>query len=97
MDRAVLTGNENFGGHTIRPAIHEVPAKRKTTCFTNEALKQNRLSDSNTDDSKRKAAILIFFKSEDLLTLICKAGSNRSKHLLIQTATQHAGVLPIKG
>ena len=40
--------------------------------ITNEALKRSRLSDTNTDNTKRKAAILIILKSEDLLTLITK-------------------------
>ena len=40
--------------------------------ITNEALKRSRLSDTNTDNAKRKAAILIILKSEDLLTLITK-------------------------
>ena len=40
--------------------------------ITNEALKRSRLSDTNTDNTKRKAAILIILKSEDLLTLILK-------------------------
>ena len=63
---------ENIGGHMIRPIIHEVPANlyRQTSFITNETLKRSRLSDINTDNTKRKAAILIILKSEDLLTLI---------------------------
>ena len=65
---------DNIGGHIIRPVIHEVPVNlyRRTSSITNEALKGSRLSDSNTDNTKRKAAILIILKSEDLLTLITK-------------------------
>ena len=71
---SIGTENENLGGPIIRPAIYEVPASlyRQTTSITNESLKRNRLrdSDSNTDNSKWKAAIVIIFKSADLLTLI---------------------------
>ena len=71
---SIGTENENLGGPIIRPAIHEVPANlyRQTSSITNEALKQSRLSDSNTNNTKRKAVILIILKSEDLLTLITK-------------------------
>ena len=47
------------------------------------------MSDSNTDNSKRKAAILIVFKSEDLLTLIPKV---RSKP--IKSSTNPNGYTP---
>ena len=65
---------ENIGGHIIRQIIHEVPANlhRQTSSITNEALKRSRLSDTNTDNTKSKAAILIILKSEDLLTLIAQ-------------------------
>ena len=68
---SIGTENENLGGPIIRPAIHVFPANlyRQTTSITNKALKRNHLSDSNTDNSKRKAAILIIFKSGDLLIL----------------------------
>ena len=72
---------ENIGGHTIRPIIDEVPANfyRQTSSITNEALKRSCLSDANTDNTKRKAAILIILKSEDLLTLITKVRSKPIK------------------
>ena len=56
----VGTQNGNPGGHIYRPTINEVPANlfRQTSAITNEALKRSRLSDTNTDNSKRKAAIL---------------------------------------
>ena len=46
---------ENIGGHIIRLIINEVPANlyRQTSSITNEA----HLSDTNTDNTKRKAAI----------------------------------------
>ena len=68
--------NENLG-HNIRPIINEVPVNlyRQTSSVTNEALKRSCLSDTNTDNTKRKAAILIILKSEDLLTLITKVRS----------------------
>ena len=74
---------ENIGGHIIRPIINEVPANlyRQTSLITNEALKWSRLSDTNTDNTKRKAAILIILKSEDLLTLITKVRSKPIKTL----------------
>ena len=70
---------ENIGGHIIRPIIYEVPANlyRQTSSITNEAL--SRLSDTNTVNTKRKAAILIILKSEDLLTLITKVRSKLMK------------------
>ena len=49
------------------------------TSITNEALKRSRLSDTNTDNTKRKTAILIILKSEDLLTLITKVRSKPIK------------------
>ena len=52
---------------------------RQTSSITNEALKRSRLSDTNTDNNKRKAAILIILKSEDLLTLITKVRSKPIK------------------
>ena len=71
---SIGTENENLGGPIIRPAIYEVPASlyRQTTSITNESLKCDRFrdSDSNTDNSKWKAAIVIIFRSADLLTLI---------------------------
>ena len=72
---------ENIGGHIIRPIVHEVPENlyRQTSFFTNEALKRSHLSDSNTDNTKRKAAILIILKSEDLLTLITQVRSKPIK------------------
>ena len=72
---------ENIGGHIIRPIIYEVPANlsRQTSSITNEAVKRSRLSDTNTDNTKRKAAILIILKSEDLLTLITKIRSKPIK------------------
>ena len=68
----------------MRPAIHEVPANlyRQTSSITNEALKRNRLSDFNTDNSKRKTSILIILKSEDLLTLISKVRLKPIKSLV---------------
>ena len=61
--------------------MNEVPANlyRQTSSTTNEALKRSRLSDTNTDNTKRKAAILIILKSEDLLTLITKVRSKPIK------------------
>ena len=75
---SIGTQNENLGGHNIRPTIDEVPANlyRQTSSITNSALKRSRLSDTNTDNTKRKAAILIILKSEDLLTLITKVSVN---------------------
>ena len=72
---------ENLGGHTFRPIIHEVPANlyRQISSVTNEALKRSRLSDTNTDNTKRKAAILIILRSEDLLTTITKVRSKPIK------------------
>ena len=72
---------ENIGGHIIRPIINEVPANlyRQTSSITNEDLKRSHLSDINTDNTKRKAAILIILKSEDLLTLITKVRSEPVK------------------
>ena len=49
------------------------------------------MSDSNTDNTKRKAAILIILKSEDLLTLITKV---RSKP--IKTSSNPNGYSPRK-
>ena len=71
---------ENIGGHIIRLIINEVPANLyRQTSITNEALKRSRLSDTNTDNTKRKAAMLIILKSEDLLTLIMKVRSKSIK------------------
>ena len=72
---------ENLGGNIMREGIHEVPANlyRRTTSITNEALKRNRFPDFNSDNSKRKAAILIIFKSEYMLTLIFKVRSKLIK------------------
>ena len=72
---------ENIGDHIIRPIINEVPANlyRQTSSITNEALKRSRLLDTNTDNTKLKAAILIILKSEDLLTLITKVRSKPIK------------------
>ena len=52
---------ENIGGHIIRPITNEVPANlyRQTSSITNEALKRSRSSDTNTDNTKRKAAIFV--------------------------------------
>ena len=74
INASIGTQNGNPGGHIYRPTINEVPANlyRQTSAITNEALKRSRLSDTNTDNNKRKAAILIILKSEDLLTLITK-------------------------
>ena len=74
---SIGTENENLGGHYIRPIIDEVPVNlyRQTSSITNEALKRSRLSDTNTDDTKRKAEILVIQKSDDLLTLITKVRS----------------------
>ena len=68
INASIGTQNDNLGGHIIRPIINEVPANlyRQTSSITNEALKRSRLSDTNTDNTKRKAAILIILKSEDL-------------------------------
>ena len=84
---------ENLGGHIIRSIIHEVPLNlyRQTSSITNEGLKRSRLSDTNTDNTKRKAAILIILKSEDLLTLITKV---RSKP--IKTSSNSNGYSPRK-
>ena len=84
---------ENIGGHIIRPIISEVPANlyRQTSSITNEALKRSRLSDTNTDNSKRKAATLIILKSDDLLTLITKV---RSKP--VKTSSNSNGYSPRK-
>ena len=75
------TQNGNSGGHFYRPTINEVPANlyRQTSSITNEALKRSRLSDTNTDNTKQKAAILILLKSEDLLTHITKVRSKPIK------------------
>ena len=83
ISASVGTEFENLGGHIIRPIIIEVPANlyRQTLSITNEALKRSRLSDSNTDNTKQKAAILIILKSEDLLTLITKVRSKPIKWL----------------
>ena len=72
---------ENIGGHIIRPIIRGVPANlyRQASSITNEALKWSRLSDTNTDNTKRKAAILIILTSEDLLALITKVRSKPIK------------------
>ena len=51
----------------------------ESSSITNEALKRSRLSDTNTDNTKWKAAILIILKSEDLLTLITKVRSKPIK------------------
>ena len=65
---SVGTKFENLGGQLIRPIINEVPASLyRQTSITNEPLKRSCLSDSNTDNTRRKAAILIILKSEDLL------------------------------
>ena len=63
---SIGTENENLG-HIFRPIINEVPANlyRQTSSITIEALKQSHLSDTKTDNTKRKAAILIILKSED--------------------------------
>ena len=81
INASIGTENENLGGSIMRPTIQEVPANlyRQTTSITNEALKRSRLSDTNTDNTKRKAAILIILKSEDLLTLITKVRSKPIK------------------
>ena len=81
INASIGTENENLGGFIMRPTIQEVPANlyRQTTSITNEALKRSRLSDTNTDNTKRKAAILIILKSEDLLTLITKVRSKPIK------------------
>ena len=52
---------ENIGGHIIRPIINGVPANlyRQASSITNEALKRSRSSDTNTDNTEQKAAILI--------------------------------------
>ena len=78
---SIGTQNENLGGHIFRPTINEVSANlyRQTSSITNEALKRSRLSDTNTENNKRKAAILIILKSEDLLTLITKVRSKPIK------------------
>ena len=78
---SIWTQNENLEGHIFRPTINEVPANlyRQASSITNEALKRSRLSDTNTDNNKRKAAILIILKSEDLLTLITKVRSKPIK------------------
>ena len=78
---SIGTQNENLGGHIFRPTIDEVPANlyRQTSSITNKALKRSRLSDANTDNTKRKAAILIILKSEDPLTLITKMRSKPIK------------------
>ena len=72
---------ENLGGPIIRPVIQEVPANlyRQTSLIINEALKRNRLLDTNTDDTKRKAVIMIILKSEDLLTPKSNVRSKPSK------------------
>ena len=51
---SIWTENENLGGPVIRPATHEVPANlnRQISSIIKEALKQSRLSDSNTDNTK---------------------------------------------
>ena len=94
---SIGTQNENLGGHIFRATINEVPANlyRQTSSITNEALKRSRLSDTNTDNSKRKAAILIILKSEDLLTLITKVRSKPIKTTLNQMAIHHDDVSPI--
>ena len=81
---SIGTQNENPGGHIFRQTINEVPANlyRQTSSITNEALKRIRLSDTNTDNNKRKAAILIILKSEDLLTLITKVRSKDRKSVV---------------
>ena len=68
-------------GHIIRPIMNVVPANlhRQTSSISNEALKRSRLSDTNIDNTKRKAAILIILKSEDLLTLTTKVRSKPIK------------------
>ena len=78
---SIGTQNENIGGHIFRPTIDEVPANsyRQTSSITNKARKRSRLLDTNTDNNKRKAAILIILKSEDLLTLITKVRSKPIK------------------
>ena len=86
---SVGTEFENLGGHIIRPIINKVLANlyRQTTSITNEPLNQNRLSDSNTDNTKRKAAIMIILKSEALLSLISKVRSKpiKSTSILISS------------
>ena len=86
----------------MRPAIPEVPANlyRQTSSITNEALKRNRLSDFNTNNSKRKASILIILKSEDLLTLISKVRLKPIKSLVpleevLNRPLASAGVAPM--
>ena len=73
---------EGIGNHIIRPIIHEVPENLygQTSSIANEALKRSRLSDTNTNSTKRKAEILIILKSEDLLTLITKVRSKPIKN-----------------
>ena len=80
---SIGTENENLGGHNIRPTINEVPVNlyRQTSSITNEALKRSRLTDTNTDNTKRKAATLIILKSEDQLALISKVRSKPIKTL----------------
>ena len=53
------------------------------------------MSDTNTDNSKRKAAILIILKSEDLLTLITKVRSKPIKTPLNPKGYSHDDVSPI--
>ena len=100
INASIGTENENLESPIIRPIIHEVPANlfKQTLPITNEALKRNRSWDSNTDNSKRKAAILIILKSEDLVTLISKVRSKpiKSSNNLNMSVTHHAGVLPMR-
>ena len=63
----------------------------QTSSIANQPLKRSRLFDSNVNNTKRKAAILIILKSEDLLTLITKV---RSKP--IKTSTNPNGYSPRK-
>ena len=76
---SIGTENEYLRGHNIRPIIIEVSVNlyRQTSTITNEALKRSRFLNTNTDNAKRKAAIIL--KSEDLLTLITKARSKPIK------------------
>ena len=93
INASIGTENENLGGLIIRPTINEVPANlyRQTSSITNKALKRSRLLDTNTDNTKRKTAILIILKSEDLLTIITKV---RSKP--IETSLNPNGYSPRK-
>ena len=63
----------------------------QTSSIANQPLKRSCLFDSNVNNTKRKAAILIILKSEDLLTLITKV---RSKP--IKTSSNFNGYSPKK-